>query len=104
MPESFKHLYLCIFQFVIPTAINSQSLRRCSSVLMGTNGIFTEDHLRHIESLATFPSGAGKISHLRATNLGECLSSEEHDLVFPTPEFSDKALVPSTEKVCLFVC
>ncbi|KMZ58229.1 Acetate--CoA ligase [Zostera marina] len=69
-----------------------------SSVLMGTNGIFTEDHLRHIESLATFPSGAGKISHLRATNLGECLSSEEHDLVFPTPEFSDKALVPSTEK------
>ncbi|KAF5191463.1 Acetyl-coenzyme a synthetase, partial [Thalictrum thalictroides] len=56
-------------------------------------------HLRHVESMKTLPSGAGKISHLNASViLGESLASEEDDLVFPSNDFSSQALVSSPEK------
>lgn len=61
--------------------------------------LVTSDHLRHVESMARLPSGAGKISHLNAIILGESLASEENDLVFPSPEFSAQALVSSPEQV-----
>nr|XP_010942302.1 acetyl-coenzyme A synthetase, chloroplastic/glyoxysomal [Elaeis guineensis] len=60
--------------------------------------LVTSDHLRHVESMAQLPSGAGKISHLNAVILGESLASEENDLVFPSPEFSAQALVSSPEQ------
>lgn len=56
------------------------------------------DHLRHIDSMAHLPSGAGKITHLNAVVLGEALASEENDHVFPSPEFSSRALVSSPEQ------
>lgn len=62
----------------------------------------TESFLRHVESLASFPSGAGKISRLNAVILGEALSSEENDLVLPSDDFSRQALVPSPQKVAPF--
>ncbi|PIA40706.1 hypothetical protein AQUCO_02400044v1 [Aquilegia coerulea] len=58
----------------------------------------TCNHLRHVESMATLPSGAGKISHLNSVILGEDLASEENDLVFPSNHFSSQALVSSPEK------
>ncbi|KAM7509349.1 hypothetical protein LguiA_019802 [Lonicera macranthoides] len=58
----------------------------------------TSDHLRHVESMATLPSGAGTISRLNAVILGEALASEEDDLVFPSQHFSQQALVPSPQK------
>lgn len=64
--------------------------RRCLS---------TTNHLRHVESMATLPSGAGRITCLNAVILGEALASEEDDLVFPNEEFCTKALVPSPQKV-----
>ncbi|KAK6928615.1 Acetyl-coenzyme A synthetase, N-terminal domain [Dillenia turbinata] len=60
--------------------------------------ISTSNHLRHVESMASLPSGAGKISHLNAVILGEALASEEDDLVFPSDDFSRQALVPSPDK------
>lgn len=60
----------------------------------------TSNHLRHVESLATLPSGAGRISKLNAVILGESLASEEDDLVFPSGDFSRQAHVPSPQKVC----
>lgn len=63
----------------------------------------TESFLRHVESLASFPSGAGKISRLNAVILGEALSSEENDLVLPSDDFSRQALVPSPQKVAPFL-
>ncbi|XP_026655859.1 acetyl-coenzyme A synthetase, chloroplastic/glyoxysomal-like isoform X2 [Phoenix dactylifera] len=60
--------------------------------------LVTSGHLRHVESMAQLPSGAGKISHLNAVILGEALASEENDLVFPSPEFSAQALVSSPEQ------
>ena len=59
----------------------------------------TENHLRHVESMATLPSGAGKIPHLNAVILGEALASEENDLVYPSEEFSLQAHVPNPAKV-----
>ncbi|CAM8894227.1 unnamed protein product [Rhodiola kirilowii] len=56
------------------------------------------DHLRHVDSMALLPSGAGTIQHLNAVILGEALASEENDLVFPSSEFSSQALVSSPEK------
>ncbi|KAM1301735.1 hypothetical protein ACFX2H_012728 [Malus domestica] len=47
------------------------------------NLITTGDHLRHVELMATMPSGAGNIFHPNAVILGESLASEENDLVFP---------------------
>ncbi|THU50121.1 hypothetical protein C4D60_Mb06t16740 [Musa balbisiana] len=58
----------------------------------------SSDHLRHVESMAQLPSGAGKISHLNAVILGETLASEENDLVFPSRDFSRQALVSSPEQ------
>ncbi|RRT59989.1 hypothetical protein B296_00034318 [Ensete ventricosum] len=58
----------------------------------------SSDHLRHVESMAQLPSGAGKISHLNAVILGETLASEENDLVFPSQDFSRQALVSSPEQ------
>ncbi|XP_042497908.1 acetyl-coenzyme A synthetase, chloroplastic/glyoxysomal [Macadamia integrifolia] len=60
--------------------------------------ITTSYRLRHVDSMATLPSGAGRISHLNAVILGDSLASEENDMVFPSPEFSSQALVPSPEK------
>ncbi|XP_043704995.1 acetyl-coenzyme A synthetase, chloroplastic/glyoxysomal [Telopea speciosissima] len=60
--------------------------------------ITTSDRLRHVDSMSTLPSGAGRISHLNAVILGDSLASEEYDMVFPSPEFSRHALVPSPEK------
>lgn len=61
----------------------------------------TVNHLRHVESMATLPSGAGNIPHLNAVILGESLASEENDLIFPSDHFSSEALVPSPQKVSL---
>ncbi|XP_023746814.1 acetyl-coenzyme A synthetase, chloroplastic/glyoxysomal [Lactuca sativa] len=58
----------------------------------------TTNHLRHLESMATHPSGAGKIPRLNAVILGESLASEEDDLVFPSHDFSQQAHVPSPQK------
>ncbi|KAK8676006.1 hypothetical protein V6N13_034061 [Hibiscus sabdariffa] len=59
------------------------------------NKLTTTNHLRHVESMASFPSGAGHISHLNAIILGESLASEEDDLVYPSHDFSRHALIPS---------
>lgn len=78
------------------------------------NNITTTNHLRHVESMATMPSGAGNIPHLNAIVLGEALAFEENDLIFPSDDFSRQAHVPSPGKVttatlslfislCLFV-
>ncbi|KAE9446112.1 hypothetical protein C3L33_22062, partial [Rhododendron williamsianum] len=48
----------------------------------------TLDHLRHVESMATIPSGAGKIPRLNAVILGDSLASEEDDLICPNDERS----------------
>ncbi|KAK9052296.1 hypothetical protein SSX86_028925 [Deinandra increscens subsp. villosa] len=58
----------------------------------------TTNHLRHMESMATLPSGAGRIPELNAVILGESLASEENDLVFPSNDFSKQALVSSPQK------
>ncbi|KAG0459676.1 hypothetical protein HPP92_022804 [Vanilla planifolia] len=60
--------------------------------------VASHDHLRHMDSMAQLPFGAGKISHHNAVILGEAPASEENDLVFPNAEFSKKALVSSPEK------
>lgn len=59
----------------------------------------TSDHLRHVESMSTLPTGAGRISRLNAVILGDSLASEEDDLVFPSHTFSAQAHVPSPQKV-----
>ncbi|KAI3924991.1 hypothetical protein MKW92_029234, partial [Papaver armeniacum] len=61
----------------------------------GKNQFASSDHLRHVESLSTLPSGAGEIPRLNAVILGGALASEEDDLVFPSQEFSSQALVSS---------
>ncbi|MQL81867.1 hypothetical protein Taro_014331 [Colocasia esculenta] len=64
----------------------------------GERDLVTSGHLRHVESMAILPSGAGRISHLNAVVLGESLASEENDLVFPSPDFSAQALISSPEQ------
>ncbi|KAK1582582.1 hypothetical protein Q3G72_016471 [Acer saccharum] len=64
----------------------------------GCNNLTTKNFLRHVESLNNIPSGAGKISQLNAVILGEALASEENDLVCPSKDFSNQALVPSPQK------
>ncbi|KAF5817257.1 putative acetate--CoA ligase [Helianthus annuus] len=44
------------------------------------------------------PSGAGRIPELKAVILGESLASEENDLMFPSDDFCNQALVSSPEK------
>ncbi|KAJ4835913.1 hypothetical protein Tsubulata_041693 [Turnera subulata] len=51
-----------------------------------------------VESMKELPSGAGKIPHINAVILGDSLASEEHDLVFPSADFSREALVSSPEQ------
>lgn len=59
----------------------------------------TSNYLRHVDSMATLPSGAGRIGRLNAVILGEALASEEDDLVVPSTEFSANAHIPSPDKV-----
>lgn len=59
----------------------------------------TSNHLRHVDSIANLPSGAGKIPRLNAVILGEALASEEDDLVFPNEDFSRQAHVSSPQEV-----
>eukprot|EP01018_Ginkgo_biloba_P003585 Gb_41407 [translate_table: standard] len=61
--------------------------------------LINSDHLRHVDSMANLPSGAGQISRLNAVILGEALASEENDLVIPSEEFRKQALVSSMEQV-----
>lgn len=72
---------------------------RGSSPSSPSKKLTTSNYLRHVESMARLPSGAGSIPHLNAVILGEALASEENDLVFPNVEFSRQALVPSPQKV-----
>ncbi|KAI8017043.1 hypothetical protein LOK49_LG04G03263 [Camellia lanceoleosa] len=51
-----------------------------------------------MDSMASMPSGAGKIPRLNAVILGEALASEDDDLVFPSDHFSTQALIPSPQK------
>ncbi|KAM1810910.1 hypothetical protein ACFX12_027600 [Malus domestica] len=74
------------------------------------NLITTGDHLRHVESMATMPSGAGNIFHPNAVILGESLASEENDLVFPNNSQAQswvkskvQAHLPATNITCIFV-
>lgn len=62
----------------------------------------TSNQLRHVDSMATLPSGAGKIPHLNAVILGESLASEENDFIYPSDDFSRQARVPSPQKVTVF--
>ncbi|THG02227.1 hypothetical protein TEA_004572 [Camellia sinensis var. sinensis] len=57
-----------------------------------------DQQLRHMDSIASMPSGAGKIPRLNAVILGEALASEDDDLVFPSDHFSTQALIPSPQK------
>ncbi|KAL6509127.1 Acetyl-coenzyme A synthetase, cytoplasmic [Orobanche gracilis] len=69
---------------------------------MSDNGssapLTTCNHLRHVDSMATLPSGAGRIPRLNALILGEALASEEDDLIIPNQDFSAQAHVPSPHK------
>lgn len=83
-------------------AVEMASSGRNNSSNNNSKKMKTESFLRHVESLASFPSGAGKISQLNAVILGEALSSEENDIVLPSDDFSRQALVPSPQKVAPF--
>ncbi|KAL6508121.1 Acetyl-coenzyme A synthetase, cytoplasmic [Orobanche hederae] len=75
---------------------------RSARFLMSDNGssapLTTCNHLRHVDSMATLPSGAGRIPRLNALILGEALASEEDDLIIPSQDFSAQAHVPSPHK------
>lgn len=86
--------------------VNLRSNRRRSPAMAdpltngaGSSPLTTTNHLRHVESMASLPSGAGNISRLNAVILGEALASEEDDLIVPSPDFSAQAHVSSPEKV-----
>ncbi|KAF9621553.1 hypothetical protein IFM89_022907 [Coptis chinensis] len=66
--------------------------------ILSSSKMSSTNYLRHVESMSTLPSGAGKISHVNAVILGESLASEEDHLVFPSNDFSSQALVSSPEK------
>lgn len=70
-----------------------------STTVSPRKNLTTSNHLRHVESMAHLPSGAGRITRLNALILGEALASEEDDLVFPSEDFSSKAHVSSPQKV-----
>ncbi|EPS62040.1 hypothetical protein M569_12752, partial [Genlisea aurea] len=55
-------------------------------------------NLRHVESMATLPSGARRISKLSSVILGETPVSETDDVVIPSQQFSGEAHVSSVEK------
>ncbi|KAL0377233.1 UNVERIFIED_CONTAM: Acetyl-coenzyme A synthetase, chloroplastic/glyoxysomal [Sesamum radiatum] len=69
-----------------------------SSLSSKPTAFTTSNHLRHVESMSTLPSGAGQISKLNAVILGEALASEEDDLIVPSQDFSAQAHVPSPDK------
>ncbi|KAL0331799.1 UNVERIFIED_CONTAM: Acetyl-coenzyme A synthetase, chloroplastic/glyoxysomal [Sesamum calycinum] len=69
-----------------------------SSLSSKPTSFTTSNHLRHVESMSTLPSGAGQISKLNAVILGEALASEEDDLIVPSQDFSAQAHVPSPHK------
>ncbi|KAK4392815.1 Acetyl-coenzyme A synthetase, chloroplastic/glyoxysomal [Sesamum angolense] len=69
-----------------------------SSLSSKPTSFTTSNHLRHVESMSTLPSGAGQISKLNAVLLGEALASEEDDLIVPSQDFSAQAHVPSPHK------
>lgn len=98
------------FQFLFPSHCRQmeEDLGSASSFSTTSPGksIKTSDHLRHVDSMRTLPTGAGRISRLNAIILGDSLASEEDDLVFPSHAFSAQAHVPSPQKVLflLFVC
>nr|XP_016500248.1 PREDICTED: acetyl-coenzyme A synthetase, chloroplastic/glyoxysomal-like isoform X4 [Nicotiana tabacum] len=69
-----------------------------STTVSPRKNLTTSNHLRHVESMAKLPSGAGKITRLNALILGEALASEEDDLVFPSEIFSRQAHVSSPQK------
>lgn len=61
------------------------------------------NQLRHVESMGTLPSGAGKIPHLNAVILGEAIASEENDFIYPSDDFSRQAHISSPHQVRVFV-
>ncbi|XP_049382384.1 acetyl-coenzyme A synthetase, chloroplastic/glyoxysomal-like isoform X1 [Solanum stenotomum] len=69
-----------------------------STTVSPRKNLTTSNHLRHVESMAQLPSGAGRITRLNALILGEALASEEDDLVFPSEDFSSQAHVSSPQK------
>ncbi|KAL3347103.1 hypothetical protein AABB24_025493 [Solanum stoloniferum] len=69
-----------------------------STTVSPRKNLTTSNHLRHVESMAHLPSGAGRITRLNALILGEALASEEDDLVFPSEDFSSQAHVSSPQK------
>ncbi|XP_022744151.1 acetyl-coenzyme A synthetase, chloroplastic/glyoxysomal isoform X3 [Durio zibethinus] len=80
---------------------NHQSIGGGGLLVMASSSpknLTTTNYLKHVESMKSLPSGAGKISQLNAVILGEALASEEDDLVFPSDGFSRQALVPSPQK------
>ncbi|KAD7480542.1 hypothetical protein E3N88_03678 [Mikania micrantha] len=58
----------------------------------------SSNRLRHVDSMASLPSGAGSIRELNAVILGESLASEENHLVFPSDDFSRQALISSPQQ------
>uniref|UniRef100_A0A0D6R8L0 acetate--CoA ligase n=2 Tax=Araucaria cunninghamii TaxID=56994 RepID=A0A0D6R8L0_ARACU len=56
------------------------------------------DPLRHVDSMAHLPSGAGPIQKLNAVVLGEALASEENDLIMPSEQFKKDALISSLDQ------
>ncbi|CAA0824591.1 Acetyl-coenzyme A synthetase-chloroplastic/glyoxysomal [Striga hermonthica] len=85
-----------------PTTLLPLRSARFRTTAMAGNGspapFTTCNHLRHVESMATLPSGAGAIPRLNALILGEALASEEDDLVIPSQDFAAQAHVPSPAK------
>jgi hypothetical protein len=76
--------------------------KRSGGGAMGTTELGPGD-LRHVESMSHTPSGAGKIDKLNAVILGDSLASEEDDLIFPSVQFSQSALISSPQQVSVLV-
>lgn len=60
-----------------------------------TNSSLRNSNLKSIPTFSRLPG-------VNAAILGEAIASEEEDLVFPSDEFSNQALVPSFQKVSSF--
>lgn len=89
--SQIKRVFYCRF--------NEKGRREFPAGRLKMKSLTTENHLRHVESLATLPSGAGKIPQLNSMILGEAMASEENDLIYPSEEFSLRAHVPKPAKV-----
>ncbi|EYU31885.1 hypothetical protein MIMGU_mgv1a001346mg [Erythranthe guttata] len=89
------------FHFLVSNRSSSPimaAMNGSSSSTTPPNSFTTSNHLRHVESMSTLPSGAGPIPKLNALILGESLASEEDDLVLPSHDFSAQAHVSSPHK------